>query len=356
MLDRLSSRFILPLILLAIITIVSSAKQPAQTQTPAPTSITLQKPGTTLGEVASSLALASGIPIAVPPAEANQKIAVDFIDLPFWDALDRTAKLSGTKIVLLEKGTKVSLQPRGNCQEISSVNGPFRVVAKQVIGRSLLDIGATLHDVYLEVHWEPRIPVFRLDSQRIVRAEDDRGIALQASLSTAKTHPTEAITEMKISLRGLTRKSQQIGILAGEFQVAAAAKLQMFKFQDLAGKLPVTQKLNQVEVTLKSIARPGKFWEVEMELQYPSDHPAFESFEELKWTRDTRVQLVDRNRKPFDPESDDVLISHGRRIVATYRFPGNLNPLDKGWSLACETPSPLVEFKVPFELKNIPLP
>ena len=32
------------------------------------------------------------------------------------------------------------------------------------------------------------------------------------------------------------------------------------------------------------------------------------------------------------------------------------DPTAKGWSLVYETPAPLVEFKVPFVLENIPLP
>ena len=44
-----------------------------------------------------------------------------------------------------------------------------------------------------------------------------------------------------------------------------------------------------------------------------------------------------------------------------YRFKedptkGLTNPTAKGWSLVYETPAPLVEFRVPFELKDIPLP
>ena len=50
----------------------------------------------------------------------------------------------------------------------------------------------------------------------------------------------------------------------------------------------------------------------------------------------------------------------GRRAVATYGFKEDaakgLNPAGKGWSLVYETPAPLVEFKVPFVLENIPLP
>ena len=41
-------------------------------------------------------------------------------------------------------------------------------------------------------------------------------------------------------------------------------------------------------------------------------------------------------------------------MSATYRFKSD--PRAKGWSLVCEAPSPLVEFAVPFELRNIPVP
>ena len=32
------------------------------------------------------------------------------------------------------------------------------------------------------------------------------------------------------------------------------------------------------------------------------------------------------------------------------------NPTVKGWSIVYETPAPLADVKVPFELKDIPLP
>jgi hypothetical protein len=95
---------------------------------------------------------------------------------------------------------------------------------------------------------------------------------------------------------------------------------------------------------------------VNLKLEYPKDHPVFESFEAQKWLRDNRLQLVSPQAKPTEPESEEITIENGRIVLATYRFPANLNPLVKGWSLIYETPSPLVEMKVPFELKNIPIP
>jgi hypothetical protein len=357
MIARLSARFMIPLFFSAIITIALGAEQ-SSAPNPTSTSITYRKSDATLGDVAATLTKASGIPIITAPQQSQKRCPTDYVNIPFWEALERTAKQTGNKIVLHEKGTRIGLEPKGSTREVSTVSGPYRIVAKQVIGRELLDLGTTFHEVYLEVHWEPRIPVFRIDSQpRITKATDNRGVALASPTSTASTYPTEALTDMKVKLTGLTRESKQIEILAGEFRVTAAASMLVFKFDDLAGKTPVTKTQSQVTATLKGISKPDKWWEVELELQYPKDFPIFESFEEQKWLRDNRLQLVSPEGKPTEPESEEVAAQlHRQRVTATYRFPGNLNPLAKGWSLIYETPSPLVEMKIPFELRNIPLP
>ena len=50
-----------------------------------------------------------------------------------------------------------------------------------------------------------------------------------------------------------------------------------------------------------------------------------------------------------------------RPLTVIHRFKqdaatGLGDPTAKGWSIVYETPAPLVEVKVPFELKDIPLP
>lgn len=357
MIARLSCRFLAstPVILFIAIAVVAIEPVPLPIS---PTIIAYQKPDAKLGDVTEALSKASGISITVPPAEAQKQCPAAFAGVPFWKALEQAAKQTGMKIVLHEKGMKVGLELRGASREIATVNGPFRIVAKQVTGRALLDLGITFHEIDLEVHWEPRVPVFRIDSQpRISKVTADRNVALTATTTSANSYPTEAMTDMKVKVTGLTRECKQINVLAGEFRVTAAEKILAFKFADLTAKLPIVQSQNLVNVTLKSISKLDKFLEVELELIYPENHPVFESYEEQKWLRDNKLLLVSPNGKSIKPESEEI-DRNGRRgrIVATYRFPGDINPLAKGWSLIYETPSPLREFMVPFELNNIPLP
>jgi hypothetical protein len=349
------SRFIVPLLFVPSLAIVALAIQPPKSPIGG-TIISFRNQNATLGNVVATLSKTSGIPISVTPTESNTKCPVTFNAISFWSALEQTARQTGMKIVLIDKGTKVALEPRGMNREVSTVNGPFRIVAKQVIGRALLDLGVTFHEVYLEVNWEPRIHVFRIDTQpHITKIIADRSASPAAPSSIANGYPTDVISDMKFRVNGLTRESKQIDLLAGEFRVTAAEEMQSFIFEDLSVKLPITKEQSRVIAKIKKIAKPDKSWDVELELQYPEGHPPFESYEAQKWLRDNRLQLVTPDGKPFDPENEEIDV-RGRRIEATYRFSGDLNPLAKGWRLIYETPSPLVEFKVPFELKNIPLP
>ncbi|MFO0824717.1 MAG: hypothetical protein U0792_16630, partial [Gemmataceae bacterium] len=165
------------------------------------------------------------------------------------------------------------------------------------------------------------------------------------------------LTDMKLRIAGLTRESKQIATLVGEFQATAADGLLKIPFKDLGGKFPLKQTVSGVTITVESFQKIGGMWEAKLELTYPEGHPDFESFEEQKWLRDNHLRLVAPNADVYEPESDDVVAS-GRRVSAIYRFKmlAKQNPTENGWSLVSETPSPLREVKVPFVLKNIPLP
>ena len=130
------------------------------------------------------------------------------------------------------------------------------------------------------------------------------------------------------------------------------------RFQNLAGKFPESQTVDGVKVTLTAFEKDCDTWNAELAMEYPKNHPDFYSYEQaagLKWLRDTRLRLVDPDAKPIDAASEDVNAS-GRTVTALYRFKVAGNPAGKGWSLVCETPGPLTEVTVPFELKNIPIP
>ncbi|MCE9563347.1 MAG: hypothetical protein K8U57_15000 [Planctomycetes bacterium] len=343
------------------IVLVTGFAVSAQRSTPGikPTSVTFKKDATVLGEVAAELSkVPAGVTVKVdPPASAKAKCSAAFEGTPFWEALETAADQTKTRLVLREGGRVVVLEPRPAAREISAVSGPFRVVPRSVTGRLLLDQGVSFHDVDLDVHWEPRMPVFRIDTQpRITKALDDRGTVLKADGGSSQHYPTTAMTEMKVRLAGLTRESKQIATLEGEFRATVSEKLLTIPFKDLTGKFPMTIEKDGVTVVLKSFKKEASTWDAELELTYPEGHPNFESFEEQKWLRDNRLRLM-QDATPWEPDNDDVT-APGRKVNATYRFKllGNANPIGKGWSLVCETPTPLVEVRVPVALKNIPLP
>jgi len=324
--------------------------------TPPPIAVTLKQSGTTLADAAAALAKSSGIAIEVDSQVAKKPCEVAFAGTPFWEALEQAASKAEARLVILDGGRKVLLVPRGASKEVSAVSGPFRVAAKQVIGRALLDTGVTYHDCLLEVHWEPRYPVFRIDSNpKIKTARDDKGTNLLADPAVTRQHPGSAIAEMKVKLTGLPREAKKIAVLEGEFHATAATRLLAFRFDDLNTKTPVTKIEDRVSVTLKPLTRDDTTgtWDVDLEMTYPEPHPVFESFEEHKWLRDHKLQLVVAG-KPLEATSEDV-VAGGRKVTATYRFKA-MNPLPKGAAIVLQAPGPIVELTVPFKLQNITLP
>jgi hypothetical protein len=326
-----------------------------------PRAVTLELTNSTLRDVVAALTRQTGLPVTYPDAAADQPCDAVFHGKPFWDALELVADQTGQRVGLKDDGRAVTLVPRGKSREVSSVAGPFRVVARQVVGRYLLDEGAVAHEVRLDVHWEPRFPVFRIDgTPTITGADDDRGTALTPQPGGSRSQPPGYAHAATVRLGGITREAKRIGVLKGHFTVVASEKWLTFRFPDLAAKPPVALPAQErVTAALRRFGRDEETWEAEVELTYPPTIPEFESFE--AWAAGNRVRLVSPDgTKLFPPDSRNVSAA-GRRVVGTYYFKedrakGLVNPAGKGWSLVVEAPATPAEFKVPFELRDVPLP
>lgn len=354
--------FFMGMILTGSALAVTGAAEPGPAALP-PTRITLKQSDSTLADVATALAKASGLAVTAEPDVAKVRCPIAFNGTPLWEALEKAARDADARIVVADGGRRIAFARRGGSKptreikEVTATSGPFRITVRTVTGRLLLDSGAAVHEVQLLVHWEPRYPVFRIDSSpKILAAKFDRSSDLIPDVGAARHHPTGATTEMTVRLAGLPRRAAKIDVLAGEFRATAAKSMLTFKYDNLAAALPIEQKTGGVSARMKPFTfdETTKTWDVELELAYPPGGPEFESFEEHKWLRDNRIQLVSPESKPLDPESEEVL-ARGKTVSATYRFKG-ANPKAKGWSLVYVVPGPLIEVTVPFKLENIPLP
>ena len=324
-----------------------AATLPAADPVP-PTVVTLTKADAT----AEDITKATGIPVVGPVT-----FPAAFDRVPFWTALEAAAAKTGTRVALRENGRRIALEPRGSSAEVSSVSGAFRTVARQVTSRLNLEVGRPVYDVQLEAHWEPRFPVFRVDTvPTITRAADDRGTKLTTTATKARSAPTGATQALPVRLDGLTRDSRKISVLVGHYAVVAADKMLAFRFDNLTAKAPVgLPPKDGVTAVLNRVEKDETTWEVEVELKYPPGGPAFESFEADAWLSENRLTLVSPDQKAFRPDDYEA---RGHTLI--YRFKedgakGLANVAAKGWAVICETPAPLKEFTVPFELKDIPL-
>lgn len=328
----------------------------------APTVFSWDKAPGVLGAVVNDLPKTTGVTAVTPLSLQKTKCEVKFDKTPFWDALQQCADKTNTRIALSEGGRKVELVPRGNAVEIAATSGAFRVVAQQVVGRALLDQGVTFHDVFLLVHWEPRLRVYRIDTApKVTKVTDASGAKITVEGGSSQVLPTNATSEMRVRLSGLPRKSDRITSLAGEFTVTAADKMLAFAFEAPDGKLPDAQKRDNVSATLRRLQKKNDAWTVEVEVTYPKGQPVFQSHEGEWWLRDNRMQLVSPKGEAVTLDDYEIPTPGGNPLVVIHRFKedakaGFGDPTVKGWKIVYETPSPLVEVKVPFELKGLPLP
>jgi hypothetical protein len=327
-----------------------------------PRTVKLDMANSTLGKVGPAVARSAGIPFTFPADAAGQTADGIYNQKPFWFALEMLASQTGNRIVVSENGKKIALEPRGKAYEVSSVHGAFRTVARQVVGRVQLDTGVTVHEVQLDLHWEPRFPVFRVDSSpKVGKITDEKGTALAVSASGGRSQTTGYLHPATVRVTGITRDMRRIGTLDGNFTITASEKMLTFEWDDLAKgatavKLPAK---DQVTATLKRVNKDEATWEYELDLAYPPNLPKFESFE--SWTHENRARLVSPDKTKSFTTDDFEILTQGSKITATYRFKedskrGLVNPAAKGWKLVYETPSPPLEFTVPFQLKDLPLP
>src|SRR5262245_12248099 len=153
-------------------------------------------------------------------------------DASFWSALDSLAANTGHRIALGGKGQKVALVKHAGPPVVSSVDGPFRVVVREILARRDADTGVVTYELKLDIHWEPRFPVFRIGNQAVTAATDDKGSKLTAADEPGKVPTSGYLHQTTIRLTGIPRAAQKIVKLEGTFTVTAAEKTIRFAFDD----------------------------------------------------------------------------------------------------------------------------
>jgi len=297
--------------------------------------------GRPLADIASDLSKQSNIPFDLSAANRQALVKANLTKLPFWNAVEQLAAETGHRVLPGKKGREVRLVRAVGLQVKPSIDGPFRVAVRQVIARGDFESGTIAYDVVLDIHWEPRFTVFRIDSEPTITAlTDDANSILTFTSAKTKVPLSDPLYTTAIRVQGVPRKATKLTTLSGSFVVTAADRMLPFTLN--LEQLPAKAERDGVIVEVPRAEMVDDRFEVAVELTYPPTHPVFESFE--SWVTENRAELG--SAKPIDYE----VRSEGRRVSAVYRFKA------PGKQLQYTTPAPLLEYAVRFELKDIPLP
>jgi hypothetical protein len=304
-----------------------------------------------LKNVVSELSKQTGLEIDIGSFDPNQPVSATFERTEFWKAVDALAEKVGGRVSVGHDG-KIRLVKAAGPRVANAVDGPFIVMPRAVEARLDLQTGKTSYDLTIDVAWEPRLPVYRIDAQpRVTNGKDDGGRAITVKPLDARNPTSGSVATLRFRLDGVTRDSKRIASLPGTLRVTAAEEMLRFEFNDLTRPAEQTQK--GVKIGLRKFAKEGTYWIANLELSYPPGGAEFESFETF-WLSRNRMTLIDPDGAKF-PATDEEIDS--RRVRYRFKEDKNFAPKNlKGWKMTFEAPGPIRETPVKFELKGIELP
>lgn len=324
----------------------------ADEKLPAPKTVTSSQSISTLEAVTSEWTKQTGFRFDLAAVDGSLQVQ-PVGEKPFWEAVETLTKQTKTRISLRESGKVVSLRPVGKGAVVSSLDGPFRFVAREARCKRDLESGLNTYEVHLELHWEPRFEVFRLGEPHVRSAKDDSGKTLAAPSYKDFRPVTGYLAPLRVNLTGVTRSSRKID-LEGTVTATLAEEMLTFKFEDLTKPSQAEQK--QVGVRFHEAKKDGKNLSCAIKLVYPDGGPVFESFQEPWRLRANEFTLIDPagKRHPVTrfESMGGSLTYHLQETQATGKLPENL----KGWTAEVRTPGVLRDVEVRFDLKGIELP
>ena len=188
-------------------------------------------------------------------------------------------------------------------------------------------------------------------------AKDDknREVKPQAMMESNEVvlRPENPAVEMNLNLEAPDRSAVKLSSFHVKADVTLPAGIKTFRFPSLAQE-NVTQTQGDVSATLQNVEIDEQVWKVNVELVYPGNGPAFESYRQGLFNNRIWLQKADGSRFEHNGGFSNTS-ADGGKLGFEYLFvdaPGK--PVD--YQLVYETPSKVVTIPLEFEFKNVPLP
>jgi hypothetical protein len=289
----------------------------------------------------------------------NPALDLEIRGKPFLEALDLVAKQAEVMTEFYTGDGSVGITAGASMgKPLIQYSGPFRIAMKQIGVVRDFAAGSATANVQLEAAWEPRLrPMLLKLKADELKITDNQGKEVKAQVEMESdevvVRPENPVAEINLNLQAPERAAKELKSLRVKAELTIPAGIKVFRFPSLAQE-NVTQKQGDVTVTLQGMEIDEQVWKVNVELAYPGEGPAFESYRQGLFNNRIWLQRADGSKFEqnggFNNTSAD-----GGKLGFEYLFvdaPGK--PSD--YQLVYETPSKVVTIPLEFEFKDVPLP
>lgn len=342
--------------------------------------ITVHADAITLSEALAALQEQSGNPIVdhrqkfSQPA-ANPTLRLNFVNTPFWQALDQLLDQAGMTVYSFSEGRAVSVVDASDGRKATRVGracyrGPFRFEAIRAdASRDLRAQSGVSLRVVLEVAWEPRLrAIYLVQRMADVQAVDTHGRPIpianrEAQLEVPIGSGAQAV-ELTIPFQlpplgaandaelGDAQDVRQIARLDGKLTAVMPGRIESFRFNKLADATNVTQRIAAVTVTLGQARKVAEGCEVAIRVRFDEAGDALASHR--TWIFSNEAVLEDAAGKPLPHASYETTLQKKDEVGITYRFHTD-QPIG-AMTFVYKTPGAIVAKEIVYELRNIALP
>jgi hypothetical protein len=335
--------------------------------------VTLEGKGIRLSEALQQLQKQTGNVISdlreqLGAEVTNPALDLDLRDKPFFEALDQVARQAEVATSFFTGDGSIGITAAGSTDNptpgarprkpLIQYSGPFRIELKQLSLLRDFQAGSAVANVQLEAAWEPRLrPMLLKLKADELKVLDDRNKEIKPQVQMESdevvVRPENPVAEINLNLEAPERAAAKIGSLRAQAEVTVPAGIKVFKFPSLAQE-NVTVKQGDVSVTLQGTEIDEQVWKVNVELAYPGEGPAFESYRQGLFNNRLWLQRADGSRFEHNGGFSNTS-TDGGKLGFEYLFvdaPGK--PSD--YQLVYETPSKVITIPLQFEFKDVPLP
>jgi hypothetical protein len=335
--------------------------------------VTIQGKGIRLSEAVRQLQSQTGNAITdlreqLGTEVTNPSLDLDIVDKPFFEALDIVARKADVVPNFFTGDGSVGLMAGPMTPEAEGTPaadgryvlypGPFRVAFKQVFATRDLQAGSGSANAQFEVAWEPRLrPMLLALKAEDLKIVDDQGKSIKPTVMQESTdvvlRPDNPASELNINMAEPERAARTLASIRVKGEVTVPAGLRTFKFPSLAAK-DVKQTQGDISVTLEDLEIDEQVWKVHVNLVFPGEGPAFESYRQGLFNNRLWLQKPDGSRFEWNGGFSNTG-NDGGKLGFEYLFveaPGK--PSD--YQFVYETPSKVLTIPLDFEFKDVPLP